>query len=149
MRKILWLIIIAVIIVIAVVVTKSPSSVQVSENQTQNSKETVGSQNTLVSYKNITPDELYEMMQNKDFTLIDVHIPEQKHIKGTDKFIPYNEIRMRADELPQDRNAKIVLYCRSGAMSAVAAEELIKMGYKNVYNLEGGIIAWKDRGYEI
>jgi len=46
------------------------------------------------------------MLKNKDFFLLDVHIPEQKHIKGTDEFIPYNEIEKYKEKLPKDKKKK-------------------------------------------
>ncbi|PJA89885.1 MAG: hypothetical protein CO137_01835 [Candidatus Magasanikbacteria bacterium CG_4_9_14_3_um_filter_32_9] len=94
-----------------------------------------------VSYKLITPEKLQEMMKNKDFTLIDVHIPTQEHIVGTDGAIPYNDIA-DSKKLPKDKNAKIVLYCRSGGMSRVAVDTLIEEGYTNVYDLSGGKYAY-------
>lgn len=98
-------------------------------------------------FKNINSDELWEMLKDKDFLLVDVHIPEQKHINGTDEFIPYNEVQKYKEKLPKDKEAKIVVYCRSGSMSADAAKELVEMGYENVYNLEDGIVEWEKKGY--
>jgi rhodanese-related sulfurtransferase len=57
-------------------------------------------------FKNISSEELLEMLKNKDFFLLDVHIPEQKHIKGTDEFIPYNEIEKYKEKLPKDKKKK-------------------------------------------
>ena len=102
----------------------------------------------LGNYKNMTIDELNEQLKNKDFTLIDVHIPEQKHINGTDAFIPYDKIENQLDKLPSDKNSKIVLYCRTGRMSEIAAEKLAEKGYTNVYNVVGGIVEWIKKGYE-
>ena len=98
---------------------------------------------TQPTYKNITPQQLKQMLENKDFLLIDVHIPEQPHIPGTDAFIPYNQIDKIIQYIGTDKDRKVVLYCRSGAMSSYVAKELAKRGYKNVYNLEGGMNAWK------
>jgi len=101
-------------------------------------------------FKNITPEELRKMIdENGGLVLIDVHIPEQKHLEATDDFIPYNEIKENKDRLPQDKERKIVLYCRSGSMSDVAAGELVEMGYTDVYNLVGGIVAWKKAGFSV
>ena len=53
------------------------------------------------------------------------------------------------DKLPVDKNAPIALYCRSGRMSADAGEQLLALGYTNVYDLHGGMIAWKESGRDI
>ena len=89
-------------------------------------------------YYNIRPDELDSMLTNKDFTFIDVHTPEQEHIPGTDLVIPYDQLGEHVRQLPKSRTAKIVLYCRSGHMSEIAAKELAQRGYANVYNVLGG-----------
>ena len=102
-----------------------------------------------MDYQNIGPRDLAQMLEKKNFTLIDVHVPEQAHIPGTDKFIPYDEITENLNLLPQDKSSLIVLYCRTGSMSRTAAEYLIKEGYTNVYNLVGGLNAWQNEGYEV
>ena len=91
----------------------------------------------LTSYNSITPEELERMLKDKDFTLIDVHIPEQEHIAGTDELIPYTEVA-HSNKLPKDKDAKVVVYCRSGGMSRAAAYTLAEEGYTNVYDLAGG-----------
>ena len=100
------------------------------------------------TYKNMTVDELNQQLKNKDFVLVDVHIPEQNHINGTDIFIPYDEIENQLDKLPQDKDAKIVFYCRTGRMSEIASQKLAEKGYTNVYNVVGGIVEWVKGGYD-
>ncbi|MEE8369608.1 MAG: rhodanese-like domain-containing protein [Dehalococcoidia bacterium] len=100
-------------------------------------------------YVNVTPAELGAMLDAKDFPLVNVHIPYPGEIEGTDLFISYDRIQERIDELPGARDSKIVLYCRSGGMSAVAAEALVDLGYTNVWNLDGGMIAWEEAGYPL
>jgi rhodanese-related sulfurtransferase len=97
----------------------------------------------------ITVEELNAMLKNTDLIFINVHIPYQGEIPGTDVHIPYNEVEEYADQLPQDKDAKIVLYCRSGSMSADASKTLVEMGYTNVTDVEGGMNAWKTAGYEL
>jgi len=109
-------------------------------------KDRIALQNS--NYKNMTVDELNQQLKSKDFALVDVHIPEQKHINGTDAFIPYDDIENQLDKLPQGKEAKIVLYCKTGRMSQIAAEKLAERGYTNVYNVVGGIVEWVKKGYD-
>lgn len=101
------------------------------------------------TYRNIEPAQLKLMLENKDFPLINVHVPYAGEIPGTDSLIPYNEIESNLSKFPIDKGAKVVLYCQSGAMSSLAAKALVKNGYTNVWNLDGGMIAWKKQGYEL
>lgn len=101
------------------------------------------------SYKNITASELNTMLKNKDLVLVNVHIPFAGNIANTDLSIPYDQIQQNLSQLPADKNAKIILYCRSGRMSQIAAEQLVSLGYTNVWNLKGGMADWQSAGYKI
>lgn len=101
-------------------------------------------------YTNVTPDELAEMLTGSDFLLVNTHIPYEGEIEQTDIFIPFeNSGPQRIGEYPDDTNATIVLYCRTGRMSASVAEALVQAGYTNVWNLDGGMIAWEQAGYAV
>lgn len=98
-------------------------------------------------YVDITVDQLASMLPEKDFTLVNVHIPYEGEIPQTDLFIPFNEVTAYLDRLP-DKEAPIVIYCRSGSMSTVAAKTLASLGYTNIMEVDGGFNAWKAAGYE-
>lgn len=101
------------------------------------------------SYTDVSPTELQTMLTNKDFQFINVHIPFEGDIADTDLSIPYDQIVENLDQLPSAKDAKIVLYCRSDRMSRIAAEELVGLGYTNIWNLSGGMVAWEQAGFEI
>ena len=89
------------------------------------------------------------MLDTKDFPLVNVHVPYEGETPQTGLFVPYNQIEQNLSQFPQDRRAKIVLYCRSGSMSAIAARTLVKLGFNNVWNLDGGMVEWEKQGYEL
>ncbi|MEX1052329.1 MAG: rhodanese-like domain-containing protein [Patescibacteria group bacterium] len=108
----------------------------------------INNQNMIKSNYEITsvsPAEFKKLIMLSNRFLLDVHIPEQKHILGTNAFIPYNEINQYLSKLPKDKRTPILVYCRSGAMSRQAAEDLIKLGYSEVYDLQGGLNAYNQK----
>ena len=103
----------------------------------------------MASPGDITPEQLRSMLENEDFLLVNVHIPYEGELPDTDLFIPYNEIEQNLSQLPADKESKIVLYCRSGPMSATAARTLVGLGFNNIWNLDGGFAKWEREGYEL
>lgn len=79
-------------------------------------------------------------------TTINVHIPFEGALNGTDLQIPFDRVTAEAHRLPADRNAPLAIYCKSGRMSAVAAEELARLGYSDVVELRGGMDGWVGAG---
>ena len=96
----------------------------------------------------LSPVELHQIMENEDIFLVDVHTPQQRHIKGTDLVMPYNEIEQYKDKLPKDKNTAIYLYCEGGPMGNAASKALHGLGYQNLFNLEDGTRAWKKAGFD-
>ncbi|MEK7525218.1 MAG: DUF1573 domain-containing protein [Patescibacteria group bacterium] len=92
----------------------------------------------------VTPQEAKSLIREKKVFLLDVHTPEQVHIPGTDAFVPYDQIETNQAKLPPDKNTPILVYCRSGSMSKIAGEKLAKLGYQMVYDLGGGINAYRE-----
>lgn len=85
-----------------------------------------------------------ELINDEKVFVVDVHTPEAKHLEGTDAFVPYDQIADNMDKLPVDKEKPILVYCRSGSMSGIASKELVNLGYKNVYDLAGGVTAYRE-----
>ena len=81
--------------------------------------------------------------------LVNVHVPFEGDLEDTDLSIPFDEIAARTADLPSDKDTPLLVYCRSGRMSAIAGKELVRLGYRNVVDLEGGMIAWEASGRSI
>lgn len=88
----------------------------------------------------------------KGFVLVDVRSPDEHQggfIPGTDFNIDFRDIQNRHQELHAELDNHIVVYCQSGHRSNIAAETLMRLGYKNVYNVEGSMNAWEGAKYPI
>ena len=96
----------------------------------------------------ISPEDAAAKLQNHEAVIVDVrekdewdeeHIPHAIHLsRGT--------IELDIEEKVPDSNAVIICHCGGGGRSALAAESLQKMGYKNVRSMAGGLKAWKATG---
>ena len=96
------------------------------------------------SYEQITAEAAKVIMDTeKDYIIIDARTEDEfaaGHIEGA-ILIPEYEIAERAENELPDKDALILVYCRSGRRSKIASEELVKHGYTNVKEF-GGIIDW-------
>lgn len=149
-----WLVVGAAVLAAFVLFSISrntPTSEQVPGHE-QHHAETVTAEIVKVeggSYRNIDSEQLWAMLQQKDFMLVNVHIPYEGELPETDAFVPYNEVEKNLEKLPKDKTAEIVLYCMSGRMSAIAAETLVKLGYTNIWNLKEGMREWQEKGFPL
>ena len=96
----------------------------------------------------ITVDELKTRLDaGENIHLLDVREPSENadfNIGGT--LLPLGEIRnMNTEAIDDWKDEEIVAYCRSGNRSGVAAQFLEQIGFKNVKNLVGGMIAWRQK----
>ena len=95
-------------------------------------------------YRKISAEEAKKMLdENPDAILVDVRTAaeyREKHIPNA-ILLPDSEIKSKAADVLTDKDALILVYCRSGRRSANAALQLINMGYTNVYDF-GGIMSW-------
>ena len=96
-------------------------------------------------YKQISQAQAKEIMDTRsDYILLDVRTEKEfaaGHIKGA-ILIPDYEIRLRAEKELPDKTKTILVYCRSGRRSKLAARDLAELGYSDVLEF-GGIIDWK------
>ena len=95
-------------------------------------------------YMNITIEEAKKIMDSREgYIILDVRAQEeydQGHIPGA-IVIPHTEITVRAEAELKDKDQLILVYCRSGRRSKLAAENLVKLGYTNIKEF-GGILDW-------
>lgn len=101
------------------------------------------------TYENVFVHQFVSMMSQKDFVLINVHIPYEGEIARTDLLIPFNALDQFKSELPTNKDAKIVVYCMSGPMGDIAAEKLLTLGYTEVIHFQGGMQGWKRAGKQL
>ena len=86
-----------------------------------------------------------------DAFLLDVRTPDeyrQMHLANA-TLVPHTELERYADMLPADKDTPIFVYCRIGNRSGLASETLADMGYTDVRDLDGGILAWSGAGFPV
>ncbi len=101
-------------------------------------------------YQTLTMDAFADILATKhdQYTVVNVHIPYEGEIEGTNLKIPYNDVNALMTALP-DKNAPIILYCRSGRMSEIAAKALVEKGYTRIFDVPGGMIKWEETGRKV
>ena len=100
------------------------------------------------SINQMNSDELIEFIELNDVVLVDVRTEDEynsgyiENSLNIDYFS--NDFSLNADKL--DKSTPIILYCRSGKRSSMSASKISKLGFKEIYNLKGGILEWIEEG---
>lgn len=97
---------------------------------------------------NIHPEDAQKIIEREGAVVIDVRTPEefiQGHIQGA-KNINFNDASFTEKVGMFNKDANYIVNCQSGGRSSRATSLMRELGFKNVSNLEGGIIAWKNAG---
>ena len=93
----------------------------------------------------VGPDAFARRIEEPGVVTINVHVPDEGRIAGTDAAIPFDQITNSA-ALPDGRDTPLAVYCRSGNMSADAVRDLQALGYTDIVELDGGFNAWTNAG---
>ena len=102
-------------------------------------------------FTNVSAEKAHEMIKTKDLVLLDVRTLseyKQAHIEGT-VIIPVQTLQAGYDKIIDSKDKPVLIYCRSGNRSVTASNILLEKGFKDVYNMEGGIKAWIKAGFPI
>jgi rhodanese-related sulfurtransferase len=100
-------------------------------------------------YTDVSVQQAKEMIDRGEVFILDVRTQEEYdagHIKNS-TVIPLQVLDKRLNELPRDK--KILVYCMSGIRSAQASQILVNNGFKEIYNMKGGITDWTNAGYAV
>lgn len=101
--------------------------------------------------KLVSAEDMQSLLQQDNIQLIDVRTPKEfngGHIENALN-INFFAPTFTEDIKALDKNKPVILYCRSGKRSAKSAKKFIEAGFTDLYNLDGGIIKWKQEGFNI
>ncbi len=97
----------------------------------------------------VSPEKLHEMLETKDFLLINVYHGDEGQLPDTDTHIAHTDMDAVMAYIGDDKDRKTVLYCYRGLMSVGACDTLVAAGYTHVACLDGGLEAWVEAGYPL
>jgi phage shock protein E len=103
------------------------------------------STSTAASAVLVSSDEFARRVEDPKVVTINVHVPNEGNIAGTDLTIPFDQISS-STKLPTDIATPLAVYCRSGNMSSPAVRDLMAKGYTDIVELSGGYDAWLQTG---
>lgn len=93
----------------------------------------------------VDPETFASRIESPGVVTINVHVPDEGSIAGTDLTIAFDAIA-ESSELPEDRRTPLAVYCRSGNMSVAAVDDLEALGFTDIAELDGGFNAWAASG---
>ena len=96
--------------------------------------------------RSVGPLEFERAIAGGERVVINVHVPYEGEIAGTDLSIPFDRIEAQSGLLPSQRSTPIAVYCLSDRMSTIAAQSLSRLGYDDIVELDGGMQAWEQSG---
>jgi molybdopterin/thiamine biosynthesis adenylyltransferase/rhodanese-related sulfurtransferase len=108
-------------------------------------------QATQTQIQEISPAEAAKELEAGGVALVDTREPheyEEAHIDGG-RLVPPGLLRDEIESVVPDHSQRVLVYCRSGNRSAKAAAEMAELGYEDVVNVEGGILAWQEEGLPV
>jgi rhodanese-related sulfurtransferase len=103
------------------------------------------------SFTELDAKESKKLIAEKKPLILDVRTPQEyhrSHIAGA-KLIPLQQLDKRVSEIADHKKRDILLYCRSGNRSTVAAQILERQGFKKLHHLRPGIIGWQNAGFAV
>jgi rhodanese-related sulfurtransferase len=100
-------------------------------------------------WTDVAAEDFAAVLERDEVVVINVHVPYEGELPGTDLFLPYHEIEEHLDRLPDDLDTPLAVYCRTARMSEQAVGELAELGYTRIFHLAGGFEAWQAAGYEL
>lgn len=98
----------------------------------------------------LNPEEAYYFIIEKKPIIIDIRTKqeyEQEHLENVSYNIDFYSPHFKDHLNDLDKNAKYLIYCRTGRRSAQALEIMKELGFKDIHHIKGGIVAWKEAGY--
>lgn len=110
---------------------------------------TAAAPTTALRAEQVAPAEFAAVVADEDVVTVNVHVPDEGSIPGTDAAIPFDQITTGVRELPKERSTPLAVYCRTGRMSTEAVQTLRDLGYTDVVELRGGMEAWTADGREL
>ena len=93
----------------------------------------------------VSPSTFARAVADPGTVTINVHVPDEGAIPGTDLRIPFDRVAAKSTLLPS-RSTRLAVYCRSGRMSAAAVRTLARLGFRRIVELRGGTEAWQASG---